>query len=197
MNYLAHLFLSGKNPAIRTGNFLGDWFKGNQHELLPLGIQKGIKLHRAIDQYADQHEAMKKSYLRLRAHIGRYALPVIDVLQDYFLSIHFNQFSKQQLLPFTEQCIIDLRNEAKNLPTEFEQQLAKMFHVNWLAKYGTHEGMSKSLNHLSKKARFNNEIATSWELIQLEKEKYEEEFLAFFPDMIDFVTQYKQTERIE
>lgn len=186
MNYLAHLFLSGKNPGIRTGNFLGDWFKGKQHECLPEPIQDGVALHRAIDQFADQHPLMKQSYLRLRVHIGRYALPVIDVVQDHFLSLHFQKYSDQPLLAFTEDCIADIRSQAIHLPPPFPEKLATMFTVNWLAKYGTEEGMSRSLANLSKKARFSNKMSECWQYIEQDFNQYEDEFLQFFPEMIQF-----------
>jgi acyl carrier protein phosphodiesterase len=49
MNYLAHATLSFKNDEILTGNMISDFVKGNKKMLYPAIIQKGIMLHRMID----------------------------------------------------------------------------------------------------------------------------------------------------
>ncbi len=48
MNYLAHLYLSGENPEIRFGNFIGDAIKRNQFLQLPENISAGVLLHRKM-----------------------------------------------------------------------------------------------------------------------------------------------------
>ena len=59
MNYLAHAYLSFNNPEILTGNMISDFIKGNKKLNYISGIQKGIMLHRAIDEFTDNHPATK------------------------------------------------------------------------------------------------------------------------------------------
>lgn len=186
MNYLAHLLLSGSDPKIRVGNFLGDWFRGKQHHNLPVKIQQGIELHRAIDQFADQHHSTKASYLLLRPELGRYAHPIVDVLQDHFLTVHFDTFSDSPLDDFTLKAISDIKSEAHHLPSPFPEKIATMFTVNWLAKYGTDEGMNRSFLNLSKRATNANKIAQSWIIAQAFLPELNKYFLDFFPDILEF-----------
>lgn len=192
MNFLAHLFLSGKNPQVRLGNFGGDWFKGKLDPTLPLDLQKGVQLHRAIDQFADQHPINKQLYVELKPILGRYANPVIDVLHDHFLSIHFEAFINLSLEEFTNQCIADLREQALHLPAPLPERIGQMFQVNWLAKYGSEEGMMRSFANLSKRARFENKMQHSWQLIQPHYSDLNFGFLAFFPDMLRFSAATKR-----
>ena len=53
MNYLGHFILSHPNQELVTGNFIGDFVKGNDYLNYPEGISRGIKMHRFIDEYTD------------------------------------------------------------------------------------------------------------------------------------------------
>ena len=57
MNYLGHLYFSGKDSEIIFGNFIGDYVKGNVENLdFSDKIKEGIKLHRKIDKLTDSNE---------------------------------------------------------------------------------------------------------------------------------------------
>lgn len=191
MNYLAHLFLSGTDSQIRLGNFLGDWFRGKQHLSLPKKIQQGVELHRFIDQFADTHPAMKASYLLLKPDLNRYAHPIVDVLQDHFLTKHFLDYSPTiDVQSYTQSCIQNLKSEAHHLPAPFPERISTMFSkVNWLAMYGTNEGMNRSFYNLAKRAKNANNIEHAWIIAQKNLPELESYFLAFFPDMIAFATE--------
>ena len=49
MNYLGHALLSGDDENLLTGNFIGDFVKGNSWQNFPEGIGRGVLLHRAIE----------------------------------------------------------------------------------------------------------------------------------------------------
>ena len=57
MNYLAHAYLSFGHKEVLTGNMISDFVKGKARFQYPEGIQKGIMLHRAIDDFTDTHPA--------------------------------------------------------------------------------------------------------------------------------------------
>ncbi|MBK6633182.1 MAG: hypothetical protein IPG38_01660 [Chitinophagaceae bacterium] len=57
MNYLAHAYLSFNDPEILLGNMISDYIKGKKQFDYPLPVQKGIRLHRFIDQFTDTHAA--------------------------------------------------------------------------------------------------------------------------------------------
>jgi len=57
MNYLAHAYLSFNEPEILIGNLISDFVKGKKKFSYSPGIQNGIAIHRAIDQFTDDHAA--------------------------------------------------------------------------------------------------------------------------------------------
>ena len=79
MNYLAHIYLSGDSDEIMLGNFIGDYVKGNKYLNYPDQVAFGIRLHRRIDLFTDQHPDVRKCIDILRPGYGRYAGIVTDV----------------------------------------------------------------------------------------------------------------------
>ncbi len=61
MNFLAHAYLSFGDETILTGNLISDFVKGRAQYHYPPKIQKGIRLHRAIDTFTDAHPATKEA----------------------------------------------------------------------------------------------------------------------------------------
>ena len=61
MNYLAHAYLSFGEPDILIGNMISDFIKGKKQFDYLLPVQKGIQLHRAIDEFTDFHAVTKEA----------------------------------------------------------------------------------------------------------------------------------------
>ncbi|RZK97569.1 MAG: DUF479 domain-containing protein, partial [Hymenobacter sp.] len=107
MNFLAHLFLAGPLAAPAyvgqlTGQFIADSVPGRRLEAYPAAVQAGIRVHRAIDAFTDQHPVVRRSTARLRtAGTGKYAGVVADVFMDHFLARNFREFSPESLPDFT------------------------------------------------------------------------------------------------
>ena len=102
MNYLAHLYLSGKNEDIMVGNFIADAVKGRNLDKYPLGIQKGIRLHRQIDHFTDHHPVVIDINKKFAPAYGKYAGIVTDMVFDHFLANNWSQYNKQPLSAFVD-----------------------------------------------------------------------------------------------
>ncbi len=76
MNYLAHAYLSFNQPEIFLGNMISDFVKGKTKFGYPPGIQNGIALHRAIDEFTDAHPATKKAAAFFVRLIGYTQVPL-------------------------------------------------------------------------------------------------------------------------
>ena len=59
MNFLAHLHIASFTNTSFVGNFLGDFVKGDPAGQFNAEIVQGIRLHRFVDSYTDQHQVMK------------------------------------------------------------------------------------------------------------------------------------------
>ncbi len=85
MNVLAHSLLSYSEGQV-IGNLLEDYLGTIDRSSFSSEIQKGIQLHREIDNFTDHHE---KNYLareELYPAVGRYAPVFLDLIYDYFLA---------------------------------------------------------------------------------------------------------------
>jgi len=98
VNYLAHLYLSGDDPEIQLGNFIGDFVRGrNPESEYPVKVAIGIHLHRIIDSYTDSHSIVRESKLRLRPVYRHYSGVLVDIYYDHFLARHWNQHHQKMI----------------------------------------------------------------------------------------------------
>src|ERR1700749_3394179 len=116
MNYLAHAYLSFNEPDILTGNMISDFVKGKKKFEFPITVQKGIELHRFIDDFTDHHptkqakEFFKKNY---RLYSGAF----VDVVYDHFLANDKNEFADETVLKnFTTKTYSSLQNNSTIFP---------------------------------------------------------------------------------
>ena len=101
MNFLAHLYLSGENEKLITGNFIGDYIKGNNFLKYPGKIREGIILHRRIDLFTDQYPLFRETKKIFRPEFGLYSGVVTDLVFDHILAVNWENFSHQMLSQFT------------------------------------------------------------------------------------------------
>ena len=60
MNFLAHFHLAWPDEGLIAGGLEGDYLKGPLRGELPPELERGIKLHRAIDAYTDKHDLVRQ-----------------------------------------------------------------------------------------------------------------------------------------
>ena len=85
MNYLGHLVLSGNDSEILFGNFIADAIKGNSYITWPGNIQKGILLHRFIDNFTDNNNYYLLGKRRFYEKFPKMGGIVNDILYDHLL----------------------------------------------------------------------------------------------------------------
>jgi|GEM_PF-383761 len=93
MNYLAHAVLGGVEPEVALGNFIADAVKGRDLGAWSPEVAAGIRLHRAIDSFADDHAASRASRALLRPKLGKMAGVGLDLLHDHFLARAFDEYA--------------------------------------------------------------------------------------------------------
>jgi acyl carrier protein phosphodiesterase len=136
MNFLAHLFLTGKNEPLLVGNFLGDFLTNRQVAALPHPIQQGVKIHRQIDAFTDSHEQVRRSAARLRPVHGKYAPVILDVFFDYILVENWQHFSAEPLGEFAGFAYATLEKHVHLMPVFLQERLPLMIADDWLVRYG-------------------------------------------------------------
>ncbi len=156
MNYLGHAFLSFDDPEILAGNMIGDYVKGHVgDDQYPEGIKKGIMLHRAIDEFADNHPASQRAKVWFRGTYGLYAGAIIDTLYDHFLATDPHYFKNEEaLLQFSQEVYRKVEAYEEFFPEKFAMMFPYMKEQNWLYNYRTMSGMKQSLKGLHRRAKY-------------------------------------------
>jgi acyl carrier protein phosphodiesterase len=196
MNFLAHAVLSFGDASVLTGNIISDFVKGKAQYTYPAEIQKGIRLHRAIDAFTDAHAATKEAANFFKTPYRLYSGAIVDVLYDHFLAKDATVFPGEALLPFSQQVYRMLEHQAAHLPATFARVFIYMKTENWLWQYRTGEGIQQSLRGLARRATFLTEGDTAFQLFQQHYQHLEQCYRRFWPDVKTFAKQQiEATER--
>lgn len=191
MNFLAHLLLSGDHEQIMVGNFIGDFVKGSNLEEYHPDIQKGIRMHRSIDNYTDNHPVVLQSKIRLREKFRHYAPVIVDVFYDHFIAKDWSNYSKENLLDFTTGFYEMMRKYVNIIPKGVTNMLHYMESGNWLYHYQYIEGIDQALTGMSRRTKFESKMEEAADVLKSEYEGFKDEFERFFPDLQKHVDNFE------
>lgn len=186
MNYLGHIFLSGKDDFLKLGNFMADEIKGKSYLSYPVDIQKGILLHRAIDDYTDHHPLVSKGAHRFFDELGHYNSVVIDMIYDHILAKNWNAYSKVKLSVFADEFYMLLDSNQHVLPQKISKVVPYMIEHNWLLSYAKIESLRDILTQMNHKTKHETELHKGVDIYLNHQSLFEEEFIVFFDDMQAF-----------
>lgn len=189
MNYLAHLFLSPDIPEIRVGNLMGDFAKGANFEHLPEPVQQGIYLHRKIDKFTDQHPTVKALKQLLSPERRRFSGIISDIVFDHLLAKLWSEYSESALTDFAKLRYQELNDLSYLMPEQMQLMTSRMIYGNWLEGYQEQRAVSGAINGVSKRIRFNNNLFGAAEEVMPAIAIYQQAFVTFFPELIQFVEQ--------
>ena len=188
MNYLAHLFLSGKEQEIIVGNLLEDFVVGridhprNAH--FPERIKIGILLHRQIDTFTDTHPYVSACKSVLYEKYGKYSAVVVDIFFDHFLAVNWHKFTDENLDNFTKRVYFSYENHWDILPEKMKPMISSMIKYDWLKNYSEFWAIEKALLNVSKRAIYQSNMENALEDLKLHYDFFQENFLQFFPEMM-------------
>ena len=149
-------------------------------QTLPSEILLGIENHRLVDKLTDQFEPVKQLKTLFRPSRRRYAGIVTDIAYDYFLIKHWQHYDQQSLADFVEHCYAGLNQTQQWMPARMQMVVSKMHEHDWLRAYGSMDGISTTIDQVSKRIRFNNNLAGSVVEIERNYHAIEEVFLELF-----------------
>ncbi len=183
MNFLGHLFLSGDRPLVIVGNFMGDGVKGRDLSRFDPELEAGIRLHRAIDHFTDQHSATREAKALIRPYAGRYSGVVADIFYDHFLAAQWHDLHDEPLDRFVERIYGLLGSYRNRMPDRIERMVPYMVEGDWLGNYARVEGVARALMGLSRRA-MNGHVMQGAEAALLEHyEILNAGFHRFLPDI--------------
>jgi len=182
MNYLAHAHLSFGHPGILIGNMISDFVKGKKQFDYSLPIQKGIRLHRSIDSFTDEHSITKEMKQVFRPVYGLYAGAFTDIVYDYFLANDSNEFiSANDLEHFSYEVYAVLESNLAGLPPVFRQIFPYMKSHNWLYNYRNLSGIQKSFEGMVHRAKYMTESGPAFRIFEDNLPAMKNYYNEFFP----------------
>ena len=187
MNYLAHLYLSGKSEKILVGNFIGDFVKGNRYRNYPDGIAKGILLHRHIDSFTDQHINHREGKLPFKKEFGHYSGIVVDFVYDHFLAKNWNQYSEISLHWFAKWSHSVLLSHFKHLPLRVQGFLPFLIQNRRLESYASVEGIIQALHIMGKYSTLPKKPEEAKSILLENYQELEQNFKTFMAELIQYV----------
>ncbi len=190
MNYLAHLFLSCHDPGLMTGNFLGDFVHNRDIPRYPKSIQRGIRLHRRIDAFTDNHPLVIQGMRRMYPEHGRYGAVIIDVFYDFLLIGNWSRFTDEAFPEFRQHAYAILLEARKFMPRDLQGRVTAMTRADWLAEYATYEGIEQAIKRVARRASRPQLLVGATKHLRREYEQYNEEFIGFFPDAMRMVQAF-------
>lgn len=189
MNYLGHALFSGEDPNLLTGNMIGDFIKGRSTIVdFPDTIQRGIRWHRMLDEFTDNHPAIARARNILRPDYGLYSGPIVDVTIDHYLAndpIFFPHAN--DLFQFAHKVYNTLLTNTQLLPNDFRHMLRYMQQDNWLYEVRSLKGFEQSLSRLVRRMKYENDSTTAYQLVIRHYYEMNQIYYEFIADVENFV----------
>lgn len=189
MNFLAHSYLSFSEEQL-VGNMIADFVKNRDVARLPESIQKGIKLHRAIDTFTDAHPLIHEAKAPFRPLVRLYSGAFVDVAFDYFLANDTTENSQCEWQEHSQRVYAVLRRYEEFLPEVFKKVLDKMQQDDWLYNYRNEWGIEYSFRNVVNKAQFLDKTTNVFPVFLANKDFLREKYEIFFPEIKSFAQDF-------
>jgi acyl carrier protein phosphodiesterase len=162
LNLLGHLYLSQNESAeARLFNLLGDRFKGNQFSSFTEEAQKGIRMHRDIDHFMDNHPLVSQLKLELSTHLPKVSGIALDIFFDYLLASNWSLYHAQDLDSFLDHFFIEIAEPSPLTPNEYAPWIRNLQENKYIHRYYDFESVVAISEHLHRKLKFKTEIDIS------------------------------------
>ncbi len=187
MNFLAHAYLAMGSQPLLIGNFIADFVKGNQINNYEDDIAEGIRMHRKVDEFTDNHPVFKRSRLRIVHKYRHYSGVIIDLYYDHFLAKNWDDYSDVPLNVFTRFFYEVIKDYKDILPERAARMLPYMINNNWLLGYASIEGIDRSLKGLATRTDHTSGMEHASEDLVKKYDSFESDFREYFPEVINFI----------
>ena len=187
MNFLAHIYLSGKDDDVKIGNFIGDYVKGNDYLDYSENIKKGIILHRNIDHFTDHSPITHKAKALFLPVFHKYAGIIVDMVYDHVLANEWSKYTNQSLESFIEDFHQLAENRIDDIPDEIGQFIPKLIKNQRLLSYRDVSGLKYALKAMTTYTSLPDHIDQAIEILESNNDWIIDNFNSFFQKMIHYV----------
>jgi acyl carrier protein phosphodiesterase len=185
LNHLAHLFLAPDSELHRVGSLLGDFARGLDSASLPLAVHEGLRHHRAVDAFTDQHPDVMASKRLFSSQRRRFAGVALDILYDHYLLRNWDRFSSMPVDDFIDQVYAELLNHQQAMPEKMQTVTGQIVRYDWFRSYQNLDNIGFALDRVANRIRFRHDFHGIIEEIQGQDQVLEAHFLSFFPALVE------------
>lgn len=189
MNFLFHMHLSGNDPELLVGNFMGDFVKGPLGDTYPPRITQGLVLHRKIDSFAQRDASFQASRLRMSPHFGLYRGVLVDIFYDHLLAKDWNTWSDVPLPDYISLTRSIIERHLAIMPKRLQEFVPVIF-SELLPSYGSYSGIESALRRMSGRVRRPNPLAEGITELKLHYKELENDFGRFIVAIQQYSTEY-------
>ena len=179
------------------GNFCGDFVKGTLDHW-PNAFAQGVRLHRQIDRFTDDHPLVMELKQQCPPVVRRFSGIALDIYFDHLLLTHWPVFTEQTAAAVLADFYQQLACFSLPISPRFQLTRANLLEHQWLIDMHEAQSCLKSLqsieNRLSRQIRFA-QAAFAW--LMAEQHSINQAFLHFYPLLIRYIkNQCQQQERL-
>lgn len=199
MNFLFHLYLSGNDPQLLTGNLMGDFVKGRIGDDYPPRLRSGILLHRRIDSFAQNHPLFRRSRQRIDPCFGLWRGVLVDMFYDHLLANEWQNWSPEPLQLYLARARGMVEANRAHLPERLASLVPLIFET-LLPSYAYLEGVARALERMSARVRRPNPLAGGAPELEKNLTGLKDDFREFVPqvqrDVCRFLEEWSSDYRI-
>ncbi len=194
MNFLAHLHIASATNSSFVGNFLGDFVKGDPAGQFGIEIVQGIRLHRFVDSYTDQHQVVKALKPLFPQPLRRFSPITLDMFWDHCLAKHWREFAPLPLADFCRraqrQIAAESRIEKNALPERFQKVSQRVWQDKWLESYARLENIIFGLQRMASRSPRMAPLADTGQTLHNHYELLSEQFFILYPDLLQATAEF-------
>ena len=168
---------------------LADFCKGPIASHLPLDLQTGIRLHRRIDAFTNQHDLIRDTCASFPPELRRYAPIFLDILGDYYLSRTWGDYYAEARPDFSQRCYDACATYAGYLGETKAPQLHKfmqyMRSTDLLANYDDWEHVERGLHSVLRRLGRTSLYEAVNIAADAQRDSGEHAFRLYFADLRD------------
>ena len=192
MNYLAHLYLSDRDPDSLVGSLMGDFLKGRVGDDLAPAVRRGVILHRKVDAYTDSHPVIRASKRRISPDFRRYAGILVDIFYDHFLASEWESYSSVPLDAFAQSVYRILEERHASFPQRMQRSMSYMISNRLLQSYRDIDGVHRALCGIETRLSRPSRLGEAVRELEQNHAALREDFTTYLPELVDFVARQER-----
>jgi len=158
---------------------------------LPVGVQKGIRLHQSVDAFTDSHPVVRELRKGFSDGRRRFSGVVLDVVFDHFLIKHWTSYSQADFSGFVDECYASLWSQRELMPDRMEMVMSWMISRDWFRSYAEMEHIGRALDGLAGRLKMKHGFHGAIQEVEENYTSIEDGFLTFFPELCKHVEELK------